>query len=387
MGKRRWLSHIVLKSLLNRKGRTLLLLAILVMASSLATALGMVSSSIGARVAEETRKYGANLVILPQSSRIAAGSGGLSFGSVGEPAFLSQQDVLVALARSGQAGSHSLHLKSMQRLRDLEVPCEGVEFRQVRRLFPWWQVTGVLPGADGALAGSDLLRRLRLKVGDTVDLSGANGELLRVTITGSVSTGGDEDGILFLDLARLQRHAGRPGQVSLVRVVADTAGEGLKVKAEALRRALPGAVVQELRQVGRTSEELLAKVQLLMLLVTAVVLVCAAASVAGTMSAAVLERGKEIGLLKAMGGSRRDLLLIFSSEALLLGCAGGVGGFLAGSLIAQFVAITVFSVSAGLQILFLPVALGVSLLLAMAGSIGPLLTVFRLDPVQILRGE
>ncbi len=90
MNRRRWLLHLVLRALAHRKGRTVLLLAVLAMASSLATALGIVSSSMEKRVAEEVRKYGANLIIIPESARLDVGSGGLNFGVVSEPAYLQQ---------------------------------------------------------------------------------------------------------------------------------------------------------------------------------------------------------------------------------------------------------------------------------------------------------
>ncbi|BCG48666.1 hypothetical protein GEOBRER4_n3560 [Citrifermentans bremense] len=114
-------------------------------------------------------------------------------------------------------------------------------------------------------------------------------------------------------------------------MLVDPSRWSVKAGAQSLQRLLPGAVVKELRQVGRTSEELLAKVQLLVLLVTAVVVICAGSSVAGTMSTTVLERGKEIGLVKAMGGTRWHLLRVFSAEALLLVLAAGVSGYLLGS--------------------------------------------------------
>lgn len=386
MTGRRWLSHIVFRALVHRKGRTLLLLAVLTLASSLATALGIVSASMRARVAEETRKYGANLVIVPESARVEVGSGGLRFGAIGEPAYLDRDQVAAALARSGVKGDYSFHLKGALTLKGVEIPCEGVDFAQVRRLSPWWQVRGGWPAKGGVILGSDLSARYRLHPGDTVELVGGRGAL-RLLVTGVVNTGGDEDGVLFLDVAQLQEQMGLPGQVSQVRLLVDAAGGSLKEKAAVLQPLLPGAVVKELRQVGRTSEELLGKVQLLMLLVTAVVLVTAGSSVAGTMGTTVLERGKEIGLMKAMGGSRWDLLKIFSAEALLLGVGAGVTGFLFGSLIAQFVAHSVFAASAAPAPAFFLVALGVSLLLALAGSLGPLLSVFRLDPVQSLRGE
>jgi putative ABC transport system permease protein len=98
------------------------------------------------------------------------------------------------------------------------------------------------------------------------------------------------------------------------------------------------------RQTARTSEGLLAKVKLLMIMVTAVVLISAGSSVAGTMSTTVLERGKEIGLMKAMGGTRWEVMLIFCGEAALL--ASWVGSPSFGSVIAQFITRTVFSASA-----------------------------------------
>ena len=93
MNRRRWLLHIILRALGHRRGRTVLLLAVLAMASSLATALGIVSTSMEKRVAEEVRKYGANLIILPESARLDVGSGGLNFGVVSEPSYLLQQQV------------------------------------------------------------------------------------------------------------------------------------------------------------------------------------------------------------------------------------------------------------------------------------------------------
>ncbi|MBJ6802750.1 ABC transporter permease [Geomonas propionica] len=386
MNKRRWLAHIVFRALVHRRGRTLLLLAVLTLASSLATALGLVSASMRARVAEETRKYGANLVVVPESARVEVGSGGLHFGAIGEPAYLSQEQFLTALAKSGVKGDYSFHLEGALTLKGVEIPCEGVDFAQVRRLSPWWQVDGDWPREGEVLGGGDLTPRHHVHPGDLFEFGGGKG-VVRTRVSGVVTTGGDEDDTLFIDLKELQEQMGRPGQVSEVRLLADPGNGSLKDQAALLQRHLSGAVVKELRQVGRTSEDLLGKVQLLMLLVTAVVLVTAGSSVAGTMSTTVLERGKEIGLMKAMGGSRWDLLKIFSAEALLLGVGAGVGGFLLGVVIAKFVAHSVFAADAALRLEFLPVAVGVSMLLALAGSVGPLLSVFRLDPVQSLRGE
>ena len=219
-----------------------------------------------------------------------------------------------------------------------------------------------------------------------MELSGKY-QAVRLRISGIVSSGGEEDGLLFMALPELQQALGLDGQLSLVRLMVTAGGDSLKKSAAALQLLLPAVKVNEVRQTARTSEGLLAKVKLLMLMVTAVVLISAGSSVAGTMSTTVLERGKEIGLMKAMGGTRWEVMLIFCGEAAMLGILGGLAGYLLGSVIAQFITRTVFSASADLTPLFVFVSLGISLFLALLGSVGPLISVFRLDPVRSLRGE
>ncbi len=364
----------------------MLLLVVLAMASSLATALGIVSSSMGKRVAEEVRKYGANLIVVPESARLDIGSGGLNFGAVSEPAYLQQNLVEEVLAKSGLKAEVSFHLRGALHMKDADIMVEGVNFSDIRRLFPWWQLKGNWPLAGETVIGSDLASRLKLKTGDMVALAGI-GDTKQLRISGIVTSGGEEDGLLFMALPELQQALGLGGQVTLVRLMVTAGGDSLKKSAAALQQLLPTAKVNEVRQTARTSEGLLAKVKLLMLMVTAVVLVSAGSSVAGTMSTTVLERGKEIGLMKAMGGTRWEVMLIFCGEAAMLGILGGLAGYLFGSVIAQFITRTVFSAPADVIPWFAGISLGVSLFLALLGSIGPMISVFKLDPVRSLRGE
>ncbi len=387
ISRRGWLLHLVATSLAYRKGRSLLLLGVLTMAASLVTSLGIVSTSMGKRVATELRNYGANLVITADAPRLEVGSGGLDFGTIADPAYLSQQQVQQVLQQSGSMiADYSSHLRGTLQLNGSGVPVEGVNFAEIRRLFPWWQLHGRWPLQGEAVLGSDLAEALAVHVGDTLNLSGlGRGETVRVA--GIVSTGGEEDKLLFVEIASLQRALNLEGELSQVRLLAVIGEQKLATIATALQAVLPGTRVQEVRQVARTSEALLKKVELLMFLVTAMVLIAAGASVASTMSTTVLERTKEIGLMKAMGGSRRTVLLIFGSEALLLGILGGVAGWLVGNLLAVMVTSTVFAAPAELFPGFVLLAVAVSLLLALFGSVGPLLSVYRLDPVKSLRGE
>src|SRR6185369_1691394 len=207
MHRRRWLLQLVLRALAHRKGRTVLLLAVLAMASSLATALGIVSYSMERRVAEEVRKYGANLIIIPESARLDVGSGGLNFGVVTEPAYLQQREIENSLARSGLKAERSFHLRGALHWKDTDLMVEGVNFIDIRRLFPWWQLKGNWPATGETVVGSDLATRLKLKAGDVLELVG-KAHPVRLRISGIVSSGGEEDGLLFLALPELQQALG-----------------------------------------------------------------------------------------------------------------------------------------------------------------------------------
>jgi len=64
--------------------------------------------------------------------------------------------------------------------------------------------------------------------------------------------------------------------------------------------------------------------------VGAIALLVAAIGIANTMTMAILERTREIGLMKAVGATNRDVLSVFLGEAAGIGFVGGLGGVLLG---------------------------------------------------------
>jgi len=64
--------------------------------------------------------------------------------------------------------------------------------------------------------------------------------------------------------------------------------------------------------------------------VGAISLLVAAIGIANTMAMAILERTREIGLMKAVGATNRDVLSIFLGEAAGIGFVGGLGGVILG---------------------------------------------------------
>ena len=79
----------------------------------------------------------------------------------------------------------------------------------------------------------------------------------------------------------------------------------------------------------------------------AIALLVAAIGIANTMTMAILERTREIGLMKAVGANNRHVLAIFLGEAAGIGFLGGLGGVLISWALGQVLNVLVIGYMAG----------------------------------------
>ncbi len=135
---------------------------------------------------------------------------------------------------------------------------------------------------------------------------------------------------------------------------------------------------------------LLGVVQIVLVGIAAISLVVGGIGIMNSMYTSVLERTKEIGLMKAIGARNKDIMFFFILEAGLVGAIGGMAGTLLGSIIA--IGVDVAAKAAGYNIL--SIAITPQLVLfgigfaAMTGAISgafPAKEASKMQPTDALR--
>ena len=120
--------------------------------------------------------------------------------------------------------------------------------------------------------------------------------------------------------------------------------------------------------------------------IAAISLVVAGVGIINTMTVSVMERTKEIGVLKAIGAKSRDVLFIFLSEAVVTGIAGGmmgsIFGFLLSGVIGSYINLPP-SLSIGLGVY----VVGFAVATCVASGLYPAWRASNLNPVEALRYE
>lgn len=264
------------------------------------------------------------------------------------------------------------------------------------------------PSRPGIVLGKDLADRLNLDVGDSVDVISPNGtpsafgmipKIRHFTVVGVFKSGLYEydNTLALLSLPDAARFLGMPaGSVS-----------GLEIRvthimqASAIARSLSDRLgypywPRSWLQMNKNLFSALFLEKTVMFIILVLIVLVASFNIVSTLTMIVMDKGKEIAILKTMGASQTQIRRIFMIDGLMIGTVGTALGLPIGYLICFMLEHFYRLPNDVYFVSHIPVIIRTSDILAVSFSaigISFLATLYpstqaaRLDPIQALRYE
>ena len=369
--------RILWKLLGASRGRLTVALIALTSGAAICSALLNVNLDAERKLTQEFRTLGANVIVAPNAG---SGEATLMDGAIPDRIDGLHITGIVAAAPylyvAANSGSQPVILA-------------GTWFDQVAKMNSWWKIEGGWVSArndrERCLVGFNAARLLGLAPGSSVQLRSGDHDV-SLTVAGIVTTGGAEDNQILTNLESAQELAGLSGRISLVQIsVSGTAAE-IESTTSKLAGALRGLDVRPVRQIAAAEGTILGRIRGLIFWTIALILILSMLGVLASMAALAMERRRDVGLMKALGGTVPRIMRLFLAEAGMLGALGGLLGFAVGVILARYTGESIFGVAISPRLEVLPLTIALTIGVALAGAF-PLRLLGRVRPAEILRGE
>ncbi len=413
--------QMVRGALIRQKNRFALIALTVALGVSLATAMLNVMFDVGDKVNQELKAYGANITVSPKNSQILQDIYGIDQNKN----FLNESDLgkIKTIFWTNNIVAFAPSLENFLNFNGEKISVVGTWFNHqiilptgenfssnISELKSWWNVQGNFPqeNQNQALVGIKISQENNLKIGDEIQL---NNEIFK--ICGILSGGGDDDKKIFINLNSMQKILNLDGKISSIEVSAITTPENdLARKAAAnpdllsaqekeiwyctayvssiayqIEEVVKNSSARPVRQIAESEGKILEKTQLLMLLITILSLLSTALGVSNLVSANIMERSRELGLLKAIGATNFGVIFLILSEIFISGIIGGIFGYFFSLGISKIIGLTVFGAAIENNFAVIPIVTILMILVLLIGSLPAIKMLLSLQPAEVLHGR
>ena len=424
--------QMVKGALIRQRGRFILIALTVALGVSLATAMLNVMFDIGEKVNQELKAFGANITVTPRNSMVLKDLYGVETTTSTHREYLEEEDLgniktifwtnnIVAFAPSlttsiTLADGEKEQLFGTWFEHTLTLPTDETYTTGVKFMKSWWHIDGDWADdaqQDEVLVGAKLAQKLGVSAGSTLSYTKEDGTEGTLRVMGVVSGGGNEENQIVGALSLAQSLAHAEGKIDQVEVSAMTtpendlarkAAENPKSLSQAeydiwyctsyvgsiayqIEEVMQNAAAHPVRQIAESEGKILDKTQLLMLLITVLSLLSSSLGVSNLISANIMERSRELGLLKALGATNIAVVLSVLAEIFIAGIIGGVFGYFVGLGFAQLIGETVFGSGLAVNPYVVPLIAVLMSLVLIIGSVPAIRMLLSLHPAEVLHGR
>lgn len=205
----------------------------------------------------------------------------------------------------------------------------GIDAPRYLRIIPVKDdmVAGVFRiGAGDTVIGKQLATDLGMRVGDKLRLDGGQGRESILNVAGIFELGVREldARYVYLDMKQAQSLLDLPGAATVIDVTVDNIFEAQKI-AERIAR-LTGLKVESWMETNTQLMNALRSQSLSTQMISVFVALSVALGIASVLTVSVVQRTREIGILRAMGSTRQQMLRVFLVQGALFGLSGSILG-------------------------------------------------------------
>ena len=402
--------------------------------ASLATAMLSVMLDVGDKINQELKAYGANITVVPKDTSVIS-----ELYDVGDEnvsgAYLAEDELgkIKTIFWAFNIVDYAPFISADCTLPDgSDVTVTGTWFNHhmdlptgesldagISSLRSWWEITDGdwvdeqnLAYEYSAMVGTALAESQGISVGDEIKVQGKAKELT-LTVVGIFDAGGEEDDLIYVPVDVAQALGNLEGKIDSIEVSALTTPDNELAEQAArdpsslsvsqyetwyctayvssicyqIEEVITDSVASAVRQVASSEGEILEKTQLLMILITILSMVGAALGICNLVTASVMERSQEIGLMKAIGAHNSAITGLVITEIMCTAVIGGVVGFFAGFGFAQIIGQTVFSSSISMRPMVIPLVAVLVVAVTLVGCIPAIKMLLGLRPTEVLHGR
>ena len=186
---------------------------------------------------------------------------------------------------------------------------------------------------DGIIIGDRLAEKMSLEMGNNINVVATGGQVRTFKIVGIFHTGqGNYDNSqVFVQLKRVQALMQRPNRINSIIIQLDD-----PYQARALSERIEARIGYKALSWQESSEDLMATLTIrnvIMYTIVSAVPIVAAFGIYNVLSTVVLEKSRDIAILKAMGFLSLDIKHIFVMEGGVLGTIGALAGLPLGMIL------------------------------------------------------
>ncbi len=197
---------------------------------------------------------------------------------------------------------------------------------------------GNLPGI---ILGKELARNLGVGIGDRIILMSPNGmispighipALQRFKVTGIFDSGMYEydNSLAYVNLSEAQKLMGMRGRISAIGVWVDDIFAANRVKQSILSALKYPFYAKDWMQINKSLFSALKLEKTAMFIILSLIILVAAFNIASALIMMVMEKAKDIAVLKAMGATDKVIRRIFAIQGMVIGFFGTFTGTIAG---------------------------------------------------------